>query len=137
MKKKYFFDIPIYRLSMNEYINECDKNIENLYNYFFVNKDGTKINGGFLGVPFLPGAYSMYSRAEMYKRGYIALKVRGKIYNYEFRKLNAESQKLALSLLGSYCHAGRRSPQKQPFVDRLVDRPRPPSIPYYHRHHEG
>lgn len=34
MKKKYFFDIPIYRLSINEYRNECDKNIENLYNYF-------------------------------------------------------------------------------------------------------
>lgn len=44
MKKKYFFDIPIYRLSIHEYKNECDKNIKNGYNCFFINKDGIKKN---------------------------------------------------------------------------------------------
>jgi hypothetical protein len=112
--------------------------------YSWVNKDGTKINGGFLGIPFLPSSTSPYSRVEMYNKGYIALKVRDKVYNYKFRNLNEESQKLALSLLGSYPHVGKifqeSGEPKQLFVDRAVYRPRPVSRAHLFllsRHHEG
>jgi hypothetical protein len=75
--------------------------------YSWVNKDGTKINGGFLGIPFTPVSKYHQDRVVMYDKGYIALKVHGKVYNYKFRNLNEESQKLALSLLGSYPHIGK------------------------------
>lgn len=42
--KKYFFDIPVYRLSYEDYKNEVNKSIKGNYYYFFINKDGTKKN---------------------------------------------------------------------------------------------
>ena len=69
--------------------------------YSWTNFQGRKINAGFLHIPF---KHTLGVPLTLRESGQIALKVNNEIFNYNFRYLSPESQKLAISLIGSYSH---------------------------------